>query len=217
MIVSLASMFLLSWFQAAPETVPLSVVVAWDNSLSGTASFEIRAEATTRFLQGLASDSSAAFAIIRFNDYVQLVRDFSVVGGGIRDALHEQEPDGRSCLFDCLMLTAADLLSDRHGRRVIVVATDGEDNCGRTNRDAAVNALNRFHVRVYAVGIEGPPYPSNLGNLQALAERTGGLYIHADDNREALRDAYARIRTALAETNPKSRRPEDAGPPEPPQ
>lgn len=100
--------------------------------------------------------------------------------------------------------------------KVVILLTDGQNNRGEIDPLTAADLAAALGVRVYAVGIGargvdafGRPLPEHLRRmlpdqgvdattLEAVAERTGGTYYHADD-REALQAIYAEI-SALERT-----------------
>lgn len=92
--------------------------------------------------------------------------------------------------------------------KVIVLLTDGQNNVGERSPLAAAALAQRWGIKIYAIGIGGDP--ANLlqnplrmflgpieegvdkAALQALAEKTGGLFRMAEDA-SALREIYREI------------------------
>ena len=112
-------------------------------------------------------------------------------------------PNGATALGDAIALAGEELPS--HGRRVIVVLTDGISNRGNAPLEAA-RAVGRAGVTVEAVGIgtsgsglliPGTTEPDELDEitLRALAATTGGTYVRVADARE-LRDAFRALAAA---------------------
>jgi Ca-activated chloride channel family protein len=118
-----------------------------------------------------------------------------------RDALDRiPPPDGATAIGDALQLAAREL--PPHGRRAIVLLTDGVNNRG-TDPIAASQAIGATGVRIETVGvgssdsgetIPGTSDPADLDvdALRAIAQNGGGRYVGARDA-GALQDAFRRI------------------------
>ena len=118
-----------------------------------------------------------------------------------RDALERiPPPDGATAIGDALQLAARILPG--HGRRAIVLLTDGVNNRG-TDPVAASQAIGATGVRIETVGvgssdsgemIPGTSDPADLdiGALRAIAQNGGGRYVGARDA-GALQEAFRRI------------------------
>jgi Ca-activated chloride channel family protein len=140
----------------------------------------------------------------------EFLRDVNVVT--------EQSQDG-TAIGDALALAAARLriaeedLSDRRDyeikSKVIILLTDGRHNAGERTPIEAGELANIWGIKIYAIGIgvgeAGRTIRTPLGNfslpnsqlvdtagLQALADRTGGLFRIAEDT-ESLAAIYQEI------------------------
>ena len=108
--------------------------------------------------------------------------------------------------------TAINRLRDLKAKsKIIILATDGQNNSGRVEPMIAAEAAAAFGVKVYTVGIgeQGTaPMPVYMGGrkmgyqnvpvdvdeetLQKIADKTGGKYFRAD-NAEKFKQIYAEI------------------------
>jgi Ca-activated chloride channel family protein len=116
----------------------------------------------------------------------------------VRGALERvAAPNGATALGDALMLAGEGLPT--HGRRVVVVLTDGVNNRGVDPLQAA-RSLGRAGIALDAVGmgtngsgllIPGTTEPDDLdeSTLRAMAAATGGTYVRVGDA-GALRRAF---------------------------
>ena len=94
--------------------------------------------------------------------------------------------------------------------KVIVLLTDGENNCGENSPEQAAALAAQWGIRIYAIGVGGgeaytvvqrvmgaiklPGFGPRIDtrDLQMLAEKTGGKFFQADDAR-SLEAVYEEI------------------------
>jgi Ca-activated chloride channel family protein len=100
------------------------------------------------------------------------------------------------------LATAVNRLRDLKAKsKIVILATDGQNNAGQIAPLAAADAAKTLGVKVYTVGIGTPEVAMQMGRpdllpdeetLQQIAEKTGGKYYRAD-NAEHFRQIYAEI------------------------
>jgi Ca-activated chloride channel family protein len=80
--------------------------------------------------------------------------------------------------------------------KVIVLLTDGENNCGRHLPQEAAGLAEKWGIRIYAISLGESDESGTLTDAEALlagvAERSGGSFWKINDD-EGLTDAYAAI------------------------
>ncbi len=94
--------------------------------------------------------------------------------------------------------------------KVIVLLTDGENNCGERTPEQAAELAARWGIRIYAIAVTGGEAqtvvsrvlgavllpglgtPLDTRTLETLASRTGGRFFRADDAR-SLEQVYEQI------------------------
>jgi Ca-activated chloride channel family protein len=145
-----------------------------------------------------------------FLDTVKLVTRRSEDGTAIGDAV---------ALAAARLKTAEETLAQQAGTKermyqikskVIILLTDGENNCGDRSVEDAAELAAKWGIRIYAVGITGDTSVQVMKNvfgtfripgmgaqvdergMNLLAERTGGFFRTADDAR-ALKAVYEEI------------------------
>jgi Ca-activated chloride channel homolog len=159
----------------AAGDVPLSIVIALDRS------FSMAGERLS-----LARRAAAAFVrALRDNDEVMVLAVGSEIetiappvparqASAIRwDAI---EPWGTTPLYD-VTVRAIDAVQQRHGRRALLVISDGADRGSETTAAALIDHARRSDVLIYpvAIGRERPPI------LAELASVSGGRSIFVRD------------------------------------
>jgi Ca-activated chloride channel family protein len=158
--------------------------------------------AALQFLDGVAPGTRVG--IITFATNAQLVQTPTSDLGAVRDALARvPTPNGATAIGDALALAGQTLPA--HGRRVVVLMTDGVNNRGRDPIEAA-QALGARGIGVYTVGIgtsgsgeliAGTSETADLDEegLRAMAQDGGGFYVGAHDA-SALRAAFGALARA---------------------
>jgi Ca-activated chloride channel family protein len=180
---------------ATESEVPIALAFVLD--LSGSMGLGGRLDqarsAIRRWTAALAQGDRAA--LIGFADgKVDWVAGFDEDRSVLLERLEALRPGGRTALYDAL--AAAPLLVDEgvHGRKAIVLLTDGVDNASVMSRLQATWNARRVRVPVYAVGFI--PMEERLMTQRALealrlveqfAEETGGtlLAVHDAEGLEA--------------------------------
>jgi Ca-activated chloride channel homolog len=90
-------------------------------------------------------------------------------------ALSALVPEGRTALYDALVLGMDHLAEATRPRKVLVLISDGGDNASRATLDDVLARARRSNVIIYAVGIYDDEDPDrNPRALKALAGATGG-------------------------------------------
>jgi VWFA-related protein len=133
--------------------------------------------------------------ILHFNEKAYLDCDFTSDRAKLEQGLAAFDSRGTTALRDALRLAIEHL--SRHGKedkKVLVVITDGEDNCSVIDHDYVVKAAQQSNVMIYAVGLltEIDDARTKLARreLDGLTQATGGKAFYLDDVSET--DSTAR-------------------------
>lgn len=148
-------------------------------------------------------------ALLGFAGYTDLLLPFTLDAGAMSEVLAEVETERQKWLdgtaIGGAMAQSIDLLmkSDAESR-IIVLLTDGEDNAPGQPPMRAAAAAAELGIRVYTV-FAGPREIAvrtflggikrqrvDVGELPDIAELTGGVFFHAE-NEEELEEAYRAI------------------------
>ena len=176
------------------EQVPLQVALLFDTSESMTESLKETQEAATLFVESMKPGDRVT--LIPFNSNIrtipQLTDDFEPVLRAIRGTRAEY----RTKLYDAI-LYAMKVLSDKEGRKAIVVFSDGGDTASTAALPLALNASSRYGYPIYTVSA-GPAIRSQAFRqvLRQLAETNNGKVFFAENPRE-LRSAFLEVSAEL--------------------
>lgn len=136
------------------KQLPVHVVLLIDTSSSVTRELEDFKQAATNFAARL--DPNDQLSLIKFDDKIELVMDWTTNRNALRRALHRLTTGMFTNFHDALWLAARDQLNRITGRKAIIVLTDGIDSGrGRKTQEQALRALLEAETPVYAVSKTG--------------------------------------------------------------
>lgn len=161
------------------DDIPVSLGLLIDNSGSMRA---VRAKVETAALAcARASNPLDEMFVVNFADKVHvdvpLTNDLGVVEAGIR----RLDSIGGTALRDAIETGSAYLSANaHHDRKVLLVITDGNDNASMTSIAQIRRQAEQLEVTVYAIGLSTPLRAAARGDLDDLAELTGGAALYPD-------------------------------------
>jgi VWFA-related protein len=125
-----------------------------------------------KLIDELGAEDSVA--IYTFDQRLVIRQDFTTDKSAAKRAALLTRADGATALFDALS-EAAQELSQRSGKKVLILFTDGDDNSSALNASAAVARAKKAGVPLYAIAEGEATRSTNLRKLlDELSERTGG-------------------------------------------
>ena len=174
----------------ALRQVPVDVVLMVDASSSVATNLDDFRRAAEGFAERLANDDR--ISLIKFDDRVELLQDWTHSRFQFRRALSRIEPGMFTRFNDALALAAREQFGDTKSRRAIIVLSDGIDSGrGAATLEAAVQALLRAQITVYVVSNTEISRATKRAELDSL---TGGSdaavrfnQLRIDDLRTGLR------------------------------
>jgi VWFA-related protein len=185
----------------SPDTdVALSLGIALDTSNSQSALLGTEKKAAKEFLNSVLQRGDQAFAM-SFDTDVRLLEDFTNARGKLEQAIDSAEinetgksilevngagPPGGTHLYDAVYLASSELMKARHGREVLVLVTDGEDQGSKTDLQKSIEAAEKANVIVYSIIVSDPEFYTLMdakyhgdARVRKLANATGGCIIRA--------------------------------------
>jgi len=192
----------------ALEQVPLSTFLVLDasGSVAGEKLAELQAAASS-LVRGLRREDEAA--LVTFDEEVVLRVGPTSDRDRLEQALRAIRPRGPTALFDALYTGVT--IASGHGRSLMVLFTDGEDNLSWLDADQLKHALLESDILLQAVGIVPPREPApqtgsfrrsapvetaHARTLRYLAEATGGRFWPASAP-DHLTEAFQAILEAM--------------------
>jgi len=174
--------------------LPLNLTLAIDTSGSVRKDMAVEADAARRFAHALLR-SQDQMSLLQFATYVRELTPFTNKVAQIDHGLSELRGDWATSLYDAICQASAQL-SDKQGRKVLVLISDGDDTASNATYAQALEQALRNEVMIYSL-IDVPIEASagrDLGGEHALitlAEQTGGKSFYVNDG--GLDIAFARV------------------------
>lgn len=113
-------------------------------------------------------------AIYTFDERLVIRQDFTTDKDAAKRAALRTRAEGATALFDALS-EASQELSQRSGKKVLILFTDGDDNSSALNASAAVARAKKAGVPLYTIAEGEATRSKDLRKLlDDLSQRTGG-------------------------------------------
>jgi Ca-activated chloride channel family protein len=185
-------------------SLPLSVAVMIDTSGSTLIDLRYEVQSVQRFIASLLKSGNPedAFELFSFNWRTNLELDFSRSKSHAERALRALHGEGGTSLYDAIYL-AGDTLSNREGRHVMIIVTDGGDTTSRKKYEDALVAAQQADAVLYPIVVL--PVRTDAGRntggehaLATLAASTGGRIFNPQRLEEldtAFTDILLELRT----------------------
>lgn len=173
----------------ALRQVPVDVVLMVDASSSVASNLDDFRKAADGFAARLAKDDR--LSLIKFDDRIQLLQDWTQSRFQLRRALGRIEPGMFTRFNDALMLAAKQQFAASKSRRAVIVLSDGIDSGRGTSLESAFKALLESQVVVYVVSNTEIARATKLAELDSLLNGSDSTVrfnqLRIDDLREGLR------------------------------
>jgi Ca-activated chloride channel family protein len=160
---------------------PLSIALMVDISGSTAKDLKYEVDSMTRFVHALFKEGNPEdrVSLFSFNWEVRQQSNFTRNSLGLERLMHRLKPEAGTSMYDAIYLAATKELSDREGRRVMVMVTDGGDTISSHTYHDALRALHSSDTVFYAMLVV--PIPTDAGRntggenaLTTLSQGTGG-------------------------------------------
>lgn len=174
----------------ALRQVPVDVVLMVDASSSVAGNLDDFRRAAEGFASRLAADDR--ISLIKFDDKVELLQDWTKSRFQLRRALNRIEPGMFTRFNDALLLAAQQQFGPVNSRRAIIVLSDGIDSGrGTVSIQAALKSLLEAQVTAYVVSNTEIARAAKKAELDSFLTGTDASLrfnqLRVDDLREGLR------------------------------
>jgi Ca-activated chloride channel family protein len=162
------------------EDVPVSIGLVFDMSGSMSDKVEKAREAAVQFMR--TANPLDQFFLVSFNDRAELTSGFTTSVNEVQNRMMFTASRGRTALLDAIYLGLSQMRSAEHGKRALLIISDGGDNHSRYNEGDIKKYLKEADCQLYAIGIFDPidvrsRTPEELEGpslLSEMTEMTGG-------------------------------------------
>jgi Ca-activated chloride channel family protein len=174
--------------------VPLNLTLAIDTSGSVRKDLDEEASAARKFAHDIVRTQDQ-MSVLEFATDVTELTPFTNNLSQIDHGLSGLRSDFATALYDAIRL-GSEGLGKRHGRKVLVLVSDGDDTAKSSTYAQALEAALRNEVMIYSlidVPIEASAGRDTGGEhaLITLAEQTGGKHFYVSEG--GLDKAFARV------------------------
>jgi Ca-activated chloride channel homolog len=209
--------------ELARSETPIRLAMLFDNSSSVLIAREFEKDAAVKFFRRVIRPEKDLAALYSVATTAELEQSFTSEISSLTRAIELfPPPEGATALLEGI-IQATDYLREVHGRRVMIIVSDGDDTKSDVTFDDTVRALQVANCQVYVVKTtDFENYKrtgsrrGNANTRQLAAERrmseitgqTGGAVYSPIDERE-LDDAFRQISAELSQQYILSYYPED--------
>lgn len=168
--------------------LPLRLGLVIDTSSSITKQFAFEQSAAASFLQKTLTDKQDLAFVLGFSSTVLMAQDFTGDEAAISKGIGQLAPRGGTALWDAVKFASEKLAAQREEQpvaRILVVISDGDDNCSAATLKQAIETAERSEVIVYTVSTR--EFRNEISSdaiadqaMRALASRTGGAAFFPD-------------------------------------
>lgn len=161
----------------AHDDVPVTVGILVDESFSMRPKRPEVLLAAQTFIE--ESNPRDEIFVLNFNDKVTRGLPGPALFSGnvqqLRSALYRGIPEGKTALFDAIVVGLSQLEQGRRDKKTVVVISDGGDNASKRTHREMLNLAERSLATVYAIGLYDADDPDRApGILRQLAKISGG-------------------------------------------
>jgi len=155
----------------------LNLGMLLDTSESMKAQIRLSQQSAVRFLESIPR--ARDLLLIFFDQDIRLSRYNDENQQGLFDRILEMKGSGNTALYDAISVYLA-RVAESHGRKVLVVFTDGEDTTSAVSLAETMALVRAIGVMVYPIAFNGNfglgtnRYVSARAFLNGLAESSGG-------------------------------------------
>lgn len=181
------------------SALPLSIVLALDTSLSTRRDLPLELQSAKRFAHAILRPVDT-ISLYEFSEVVNEVTPFTSDLKRIDRGIDRVRLGAATAMYDALYL-GAQALEGRHGRKVMVVITDGGDTVSTVSYKDAVREAQQAEAIVYSIIVV--PIEASAGRdtggehaLIQLSNDTGGKYFYASSIPQ-LDEAFQKISDEL--------------------
>ncbi|MFQ3591251.1 MAG: VWA domain-containing protein [Chloracidobacterium sp.] len=181
------------------EDAPVSIGIVFDMSGSMRGRLNRSNVALRKFLDACHDEDE--FFLVGFNNQAKLMMDYTPNPERITGAVMLAEARGQTALYDAVYIGVEKLKEGRHGRRALVIISDGQDNSSRYTFREVRQLVREADVQIYAIGIATAFNDTSLdlqgrAILDELARLTGGRAFFPNSQVE-LQEIITRIAIEL--------------------
>jgi Ca-activated chloride channel homolog len=186
---------------ARESNYPLTIAMLVDTSESVAPKLKFEQEAATNFFQSILREKDRAM-LLEFDSGVTLLQDFTSDPNKMAKQIAKLRAAGGTALYDAIYTACDEKLIREHGRKAIIILSDGEDRSSDHTLKEAMQMALRAEATIFAISVSKGGFfgvgSSQEGDtvLKDMALETGGK-IFFPFKVEELDEAFRQINQEL--------------------
>ena len=194
--------------------LPLTLGLLVDTSMSQQKVLDQERGASYRFLDKVLREKLDQVFLMQFDMSVQVRQPLTASRSKLDDALsfvdtptHQElrlQSGGGTLLYDAVLKASKDLMTERQGRKALIILSDGVDTGSEATLNDAIEAAQRSDTLIYSIlfadpgayGVFGGGHRSGRNALLRLAKESGGGFFEVS-KRLSIDQTFERIESEL--------------------
>lgn len=169
---------------------PFQCAIVLDTTGSMANALPALKNAVLNFIDQFGPDDS--IAIYSFDERLEVRQDFTTDKAAAKRAALRLRAGGRTALFDAVAEVSREI-SDKPGKKSMVVFTDGDDNTSVLTAQAAITRAHKNGIPLFTIAEGEATRSSQLRKiLSELSLNTGGMAFEAKSPKDMM-EVFARI------------------------
>ncbi len=169
--------------------LPLTLGLLVDTSMSQERVLDSERAASFRFLDQVLREKKDQIFVTQFDSAILTRQELTSSYRDLNNALTEVNTPTRrelenggglgTKLFDCIVQSANEIMTKQHGRKALILLTDGDDNDSDSKLGDAIEAAQKADTLIFSINFSDAGIGHGAGQyaLQHLARETGGGYF----------------------------------------
>lgn len=174
---------------ARQTDLPLTLGLLVDTSMSQERVLDAERAASFRFLDQVLRENKDQIFVTQFDSAILTRQELTSSYRDLNNALTEvntptrrelENGGGRGTkLFDCIVQASNEIMAKQHGRKALILLTDGDDNDSDATLANSIEAAQKADTLIFSINFSdaGIGHGAGQSALQHLARETGGGYF----------------------------------------
>ena len=193
---------------ARQTDLPLTLGLLVDTSMSQERVLDSERAASFRFLDQVLREKKDQIFVTQFDSAILTRQELTSSYRDLNNALTEvntptrrelENGGGRGTkLFDCIVQASNEIMTKQHGRKALILLTDGDDNDSDASLANAIEAAQKADTLIFSINFSDAGIGHGAGQyaLQHMAHETGGGYFEVS-KKQSIDDIFNAIQDEL--------------------
>ena len=193
---------------ARQTDLPLTLGLLVDTSMSQEHVLDAERSASFRFLDQVLRENKDQIFVMQFDLAVLTRQPLTSSYKDLNEALAQVDTPSRrelqnggdrgTLLYDAVIKASDDIMRQQHGRKALIVLTDGDDNGSDATLENAIDVAQRADTLIYSILFSDSGFGHGPGRsiLEHLSRETGGGFFEVS-KKQPIDKIYAVIQDEL--------------------